>query len=139
MKAKKLSKRIIASVVAMMMVIGCFVIPATVVGAAGDTIVNIHYLRDDGDYGSWDVWAWADGLDGAGYKFSDTADANGAVTVVTITESTPKLGFIIRKPDWSAKDPVQSHLYDGRFGSPRLHETDSPAGRHAWPDGQHLR
>ncbi len=105
MKSKKLTKRIIASVVAVMLVLTCFILPSTMASAAEETIVNIHYLRDDGDYGSWDVWAWADGLDGAGYAFTDNGDPNGAVATITITESTPKLGFIIRKPDWSAKDP----------------------------------
>lgn len=105
MKAKKLSKRIIAVVLTVMLVVGCFVLPSAFVSAAGETIVNIHYLRDDGAYGDWDVWAWADGLEGASYKFTDSGDANGAVATVTITESTPTLGFIVRKPDWSAKDP----------------------------------
>ena len=105
MKAKKISKRILAAVLCVMLIIGCFVLPSTFVGAAGETVVNIHYLRDDGDYASWDVWAWADGLDSAGYSFTDSGDPNGAVATVTITESTPSLGFIVRKPDWSAKDP----------------------------------
>ena len=76
-----------------------------IVNAAETTTVNIHYLRDDGAYGDWDVWAWADGLEGAGYAFTDSGDADGAVATITITEATPSLGFIVRKPDWSAKDP----------------------------------
>lgn len=101
MKVKKLSKRILASVMAVMLVIGCFVFPAAVVGAAGETTVNIHYLREDGVYDNWDVWSWADGLDGAAYPFSDTADANGVVASVKLTEATPQLGFIVRTPDWT--------------------------------------
>ncbi len=112
MKAKKLSKRIIAVVLTMMLVVGCFVVPTAFVGAAGETIVNIHYLRDDGAYDDWDVWAWADGLDGAGYSFTDGGDANGAVATVTLTESTPRMGFIVRKPDWSAKDPDGDRYVD---------------------------
>ena len=105
MNAKKLTKRIIASVVSMMLVLSCFVLPSVMVSAANETTVNIHYLRDDGDYSAWDVWAWADGLEGAGYSFTDNGDAKGAVTTVTITQATPRLGFIIRRPsDWK-KDP----------------------------------
>ncbi len=111
MNAKKTSKRIVAVVLTMIMAISCFVLPS-VVNAAGETIVNIHYLRDDSAYGDWDVWAWADGLDGAGYAFTDNGDANGAVATITITESTPKMGFIIRKPDWSAKDPEPDRYLD---------------------------
>ena len=112
MNAKKLSKRIIASVVAAMLVLTCFVLPSVMVKAAEPTIVNIHYLRDDGSYGEWDVWAWADGLDGAGYAFTDNGDVNGAVTTITITQATPRLGFIIRHPDWSAKDPDPDRFVD---------------------------
>ncbi|MBQ8134655.1 MAG: type I pullulanase [Clostridia bacterium] len=117
MKVKQLSKRIIASVLSMMMVLGCFVIPTAVVNAANDeeaakTIVNIHYLREDGIYDEWNVWAWADGLDGAAYDFTNTGDAKGAVTTVTITESTPRLGFIVRKGNWLAKDPDPDRYVD---------------------------
>lgn len=60
MKAKKLSKRILASIVSVMMVLGCFVLPTAIVNAASETKVNIHYLREDGKYDKWNVWAWAD-------------------------------------------------------------------------------
>ena len=112
MKAKKLSKRILASIVSVMMVLGCFVLPTAIVNAASETKVNIHYLREDGKYDKWNVWAWADGLDGASYEFSSTADSNGVVTTVTITEATPKLGFIIRKGNWEAKDPDGDRYVD---------------------------
>jgi len=106
MNAKRVTKRVIAVVLTMMLALTCFVLPTAInANAAGETIVNIHYLREDGSYGDWDVWAWAEGLDGAGYAFTDNGDADGAVATVTITEATPSLGFIIRKPDWSAKDP----------------------------------
>ena len=106
MNAKRVTKRVIAVVLTMMLALTCFVLPTAInANAAGETIVNIHYLREDGNYGDWDVWAWAEGLDGAGYAFTDNGDADGAVATITITEATPSLGFIIRKPDWSAKDP----------------------------------
>ena len=104
MNTKRISKSVIAVVLTMIMALSCFVVPG-IVNAAETTTVNIHYLRDDGAYDSWDVWAWADGLDGAGYAFTDSGDADGAVATITITEATPSLGFIVRKPDWSAKDP----------------------------------
>ena len=112
MNAKKITKRVVAIVLTVMMALTCFVLPSVMVQAADPTIVNIHYLRDDGSYGEWDVWAWADGLDGAGYAFTDNGDANGAVATITITQSTPRLGFIIRKPDWSAKDPEPDRYVD---------------------------
>ncbi len=111
MNTKRISKSVIAVVLTLVMALSCFVMPG-IVNAAETTTVNIHYLRDDGAYGDWDVWAWADGLDGAGYAFTDNGDANGAVATITITESTPKMGFIIRKPDWSAKDPEPDRYLD---------------------------
>lgn len=105
MKAKTLSKRILAVLLTMVLVIGCFALPGVFADAAGETIVNIHYLRDDGAYGDWDVWAWAEGLSGSAYSFVDNGDPDGAVASITIAEDTPSLGFIVRKPDWSAKDP----------------------------------
>ena len=104
MNTKRISKSVIAVVLTLVMALSCFVMPG-IVNAAETTTVNIHYLRDDGGYDEWDVWAWADGLDGAGYAFTDNGDADGAVATITITEATPSLGFIVRKPDWSAKDP----------------------------------
>ena len=112
MYAKTLTKRIIATIVTAMLVLSCFVLPSVMVQAAGETNINIHYLRDDGQYDAWDVWGWADGLDGAGYSFTDSGDANGAVATITLTQSTPRLGFIIRKPDWSAKDPDGDRYVD---------------------------
>ena len=90
MNAKTLTKRIIASAVSLMMVLSCFILPSVMVSAAEVTTVNIHYLRDDGNYGDWDVWAWAEGLDGAGYAFTDNGDANGAVATITITQADRK-------------------------------------------------
>ena len=108
MKVKQLSKRIIASVLSMMMVVGCFVIPTSVVNAAEEeteasATVNIHYLREDGKYDDWDVWTWTDS-DGANYEFGTEIDEHGAVVSVPLKEVPLRLGFIVRHPDWSAKD-----------------------------------
>ncbi len=112
MKVKKLSKRILASFLAVMLAIGCLMIPALSAGAAGEIQVNIHYLREDGVYDEWDVWSWTDGgspegekTDEGAYVF-DTAnpDENGVVCHLTLTESAPRLGFIVRKPGWTVKD-----------------------------------
>ena len=110
MKVKKLSKRILASFMAVMLAISCFIVPTMIAGAAGEITVKLHYLREDGVYDKWDVWSWTedggapDGVknsDGA-YVFDDTApDENGVVCTLTLTQSVPRLGFIVRKPDWT--------------------------------------
>ncbi len=106
MNAKKYSKRIIASIVAMMLVLSCFILPATLANAASEITVKFHYLRDDGDYTDWNMWSWAVGKDGGAYDFVDSGDADGAVATVTVSGSTTELGFIVRKGNWEAKDPT---------------------------------
>ncbi len=115
MKVKKLSKRILASFMSVMLAIGCFIVPSMVAGAAGEISVNIHYLREDGVYDEWDVWSWTDSgapegekTDEGAYVFdTSNPDENGVVCHLTLTESAPRLGFIVRKPGWTVKD------YDG--------------------------
>lgn len=114
MNAKRITKRVVAVVLTMMLALSCFVLPSVLnASAAEETVVKIHYLREDGNYGEWDVWAWADGLTGdANHAFSDTIDENGAVCNITLTQSAPQLGFIIRKPaDWT-KDPDGDRYVD---------------------------
>lgn len=113
MKVKKLSKRILASFIAVMLAIGCFIIPTMVAGAAGEITVNIHYLREDGVYDDWDVWSWTDSgavpegekTDEGAFVFDKTnPDENGIVCHLTLTEAASRLGFIVRKPGWLVKD-----------------------------------
>ncbi len=112
MNFKKLTKRILASFMAVMLTVGCFIVTTMVVGAAGGITVNIHYLRWDGAYNDWDVWAWTDSGAPDGEKTTEGAyvfdktnpDENGVVCRLTLSEPVPRLGFIVRKPNWSAKD-----------------------------------
>lgn len=78
----------------------------------GETTVRIHYLRRDGNYSSWDVWAWVENMDGCSYSFTDSGDASGAVATVTISEYTTSMGFVIRKPDWSEKETDSDRYVD---------------------------
>jgi pullulanase len=77
--------------------------------------VHIHYYRYQADYSPWDLWVWknqptAEG--GAGYAFANDdspAPLNfGGVLSKIKLEGTlagaTRIGFIVRKPDWSAKD-----------------------------------
>lgn len=121
MKANKLSKRLIAAVLSLMLVIGCFVIPTNFVGAAGETKVVFHYLRTDGNYTDWGLWAWGEGggdtktEDGtvtSAFTFTDIGDSeNGAVATVTV-DGVSKLGFIVRLGNWLEKDPDGDRFLD---------------------------
>ena len=81
--------------------------------AASQIDVTIHYHRLADDYTSedgmkaWDIWGWADGVNGAAYPFTEHDDY-GLIAKYTLKGSgmsTPQ--FIVRYggDSWEAKDP----------------------------------
>lgn len=72
--------------------------------AAGGVTIALHYNRPDGSYDGWDLWAWADGMDGASYTFSEVDGE--MVATVPIATGVTEVGFIVRQggDSWSAKD-----------------------------------
>lgn len=81
--------------------------------AANQIDVAIHYHRLADDYTSedgmkaWDIWGWADGVNGAAYPFTEHDDY-GLIAKYTLKGSgmsTPQ--FIVRYggDSWEAKDP----------------------------------
>ena len=81
---------------------------------SADTInVTIHYLRPADDYVSedgmkgWDIWGWADGVNGAAYPFTGHDDY-GLIAQYTLKGSAMSVPqFIVRYggDGWEAKDP----------------------------------
>jgi pullulanase len=78
-------------------------------------LIYIHYYRFNDDYADWNVWGWQnkpESLEGSAYYFEDdTTDAEfnfgGKVTVINVNSHFPditRLGFIVRKGNWTAKD-----------------------------------
>ena len=65
--------------------------------------LNIHYYRFGQDYDDWDVWAWIG--DGKAVSFTGE-DEYGKIATASFdnVKDAEKVGVIIRKPDWSAKD-----------------------------------
>ena len=81
--------------------------------AANQIDVTIHYHRLADDYASedgmkaWDIWGWADGVNGAAYPFAEHDDY-GLIAKYTLKGSgvsAPQ--FIVRYggDSWEAKDP----------------------------------
>ena len=77
--------------------------------------VHIHYYRYNADYAPWDMWVWKNqptSEAGAGYAFvNDDSPAGlnfgGVINKVKLEgplAGSTRIGFIVRKPDWSAKD-----------------------------------
>ncbi|MBE6049435.1 MAG: type I pullulanase [Clostridium sp.] len=81
--------------------------------------LNLHYYRFDGDYSSYDVWAWVNSsiknnpiIPGNGYGFTGE-DSFGKIAKIEMDNvksvgdkvvDNKGIGVIIRKPDWSDKD-----------------------------------
>lgn len=71
------------------------------------TKVRVHYTRENHDYDTWSVWSWISepvSKNGAAYDFS-MYDAYGVIADIPLTEEdTTKIGIIVRKGEWEAKD-----------------------------------
>ena len=111
MNAKIISKRVMAVILTMILVVTTFIIPTAIVSAAGTITVNFHYLREDGNYDTWSVWTWGSG-DGMSTDFVDNGDAKGAVATVEVTDGSTQIGFIVRKGEWEEKDTEADRFVD---------------------------
>jgi pullulanase len=76
--------------------------------AAEETTVTIHYKAASDNVLDWNLWIWADGVDGAAHLF-DGEDSFGQVATVTLSGSHSEVGFIVRTDNWD-KD-----IADDRF------------------------
>lgn len=73
------------------------------VKAAGTTLI-VHYGgREDNNYENWNLWIWEEGADGQTVDFR-AEDDFGKIAVYQTTNSPEKIGFIVKKGDWEAKD-----------------------------------
>lgn len=110
-----MKKRVQVWVMALVMLFTAVAFPIlnaeSVKAAESDLTVKLHYLRSDGNYENWDVWAWPEGADGAAYAFTEEGD-KGKVATIEVKDATKKLGFLVRKTDWSEKDWGQDRFID---------------------------
>ena len=80
------------------------------------TNVKIYYDREDPS--GWDVWLWADEVEGAAHPF-DKKDEKGSYAEITIDKTITEVTYIVRKSDWSDREPS-----DKEDGSRSLAITD---------------
>lgn len=79
------------------------------VKAAGTTLI-VHYGgREDNNYDNWNLWIWEEGADGQTVDFR-AEDDFGKIAVYQTTNTPAKIGFIVKKGDWEAKD-VEADRY----------------------------
>ncbi len=62
-------------------------------------VLKLHYHRPDETYDGWDVWMWADGMDGAGHPFAE--EDGEMVATVELEPGITQVGFIVRTADWT--------------------------------------
>ncbi len=71
--------------------------------------VRLTYEREDGNYDGWDVWVWNTGVKDDNIDF--TKFENGAATAfIEVAPTTKEIGFIIRKQDWSDREPNNQQI-----------------------------
>jgi pullulanase len=63
----------------------------------------VHYHRPDARYDGWNLWVWPEGGEGQAFPF-DGRDDFGAIAEVPFTVTPPRVGFLVRKGNWEAKD-----------------------------------
>ena len=76
-----------------------------------ESVLIIHYRRDNEDYDGWNVWAWPSNAEGAAHGFTGS-DAFGLYAVIPFENQSSKIGFIIRKGDWEEKDTNQDRMVE---------------------------
>ena len=81
-------------------------------GEAAEITINLHYLREDGNYEGWNVWFWAVGADGGAFYFGDEVGDKGAVTTAKFPAGTTEIGYIVRLNEWESKDVDKDQFID---------------------------
>ncbi|WP_084374906.1 type I pullulanase [Neobacillus soli] len=70
-----------------------------------DLEVTFNYYRYDLNYDDWDIWVWTDKSEGQALPLStDTSYGKKGTIKLTNLNGATKVGFLVRKKDWSAKD-----------------------------------
>ena len=96
--------------------------PAPSAVVAGVTRLTLHYSRARADFEEWNVWAWGAApvtTDGKPYAFGES-DAFGKTAVIDIPGVHTKLGFIVRKGNWEAKDGDSDRFVDVKGSSAEI-------------------
>ncbi|WP_067726837.1 pullulanase [Oceanobacillus damuensis] len=72
-------------------------------------VVRLTYDREDGNYNDWDVWVWNTGVLEDNIDFTEFENGR-ATAFIEVAPSTKEIGFIVRKKDWSDREPNGQHI-----------------------------
>lgn len=111
---RKIISMIVALVMTISSMLGQIILPSTTAKAAANTLI-IHYGgREDENYEGWNLWIWEEGKEGKQVDFGEE-DSFGKIAVVSLSK-TGKVGFIVRKNDWEAKDIETDRFVETKDG-----------------------
>lgn len=101
--------RIMALLTAMMLLISCMPI-FEAAATTNEVTLCLHYDRPDGNYEGWSVWFWVEGSDAADVPLMEE---NGEmVATFTVPTGADRVGFIVKQPNWAAKDVDKDQFID---------------------------
>ena len=113
-----MKKRITAFMLALLMPLAAILsvlVPTSAYAAPGTQFI-VHYGgREDGNYTGWNMWIWEEGFEGQAIDFT-AEDEFGKIAMYQCSESSDRIGFIVRLNNWEAKD-VEVDRYADITGS----------------------
>ncbi len=80
-----------------------YIVEHTITAVPVLTEFKFNYLRFNGDYDGWNLWAWQEGELGQSYPF-DIPNGNMMSAVIGISGKVDKLNFITRKGNWADQE-----------------------------------
>ena len=101
--------RLTALLTAFLLLIG--LVPGFAEAAGNDGVtLCLHYDRPDDNYDGWSVWFWVEGSDAADVPLQEE---NGEMVArFSVPEGASSVGFIVKQPNWAAKDVDKDQFVD---------------------------
>ncbi|WP_409252063.1 pullulanase [Bacillus sp. SCS-153A] len=75
----------------------------TAMAQTGDRSITLSYERPDGNYEGWNLWVWGTGVQDDQIDYTEIKEGK-AIFNIAVASDVDKVGFIVRKGNWEAKD-----------------------------------
>lgn len=93
------NKKRITALLAVFCLLFAFFPELSIRADAGKTEITVHYQESDGNEKDWNLWVWAESLDGHVQPFTGE-DEFGKVAHFTLDGTYERVGFIVRTDAW---------------------------------------
>ena len=101
--------RIFAMILAVILLLSAMITPA-LADSENNVVIKLHYHRPDGEYADWSVWFWNFGQEGKDIPFVE--EDGEMVATFQVDPAATKVGFIVKLPNWAAKDVNEDQFID---------------------------